>query len=57
MWLHPFWIHFVIIYYMNNWIDLTLDKVSQRLLFDIEAQLLNGSLTKMITIQGFKAYL
>lgn len=54
--LHPFCIHFVIMYYMTKWRDLPLNKSSDRL-FNIESQLLDGSLIKSTTIEGFEKHL
>lgn len=54
--LHPFWIHFVILYYVAGWRDLPLERCSQKL-FAIEAQLLDGSLIGMVTIEGFQKHI
>lgn len=54
--LHPLWIHLVIFYYVAGGRDLPLKRCSQRL-FAIEAQLLDGSLIGMVTIEGFEKHI
>lgn len=54
--LHPFCVHFVVMYYMTKWRDYPLNKSSDGLL-DIESKLLNGSLIEKTTIEGFQTHL
>jgi hypothetical protein len=54
--LHPLWIHLVIFYCVIGGRDLPFKTCSQRL-FAIEAQLLDGSLIGMATIEGFEKHI
>lgn len=54
--IHPFCVHFVVMYYMTKWRDLPLNRSSEGL-FNTESKLLDGSLIEKTAIEGFQKHL